>query len=255
MQARGTLATAAWLTIVRGAPATLFGEDMSSRAGMGEQFFPSAARDAWGPWLNTMRGAIQLGELQSGFVDQLVNLSPGLGKPLKAIEAAANGLPMHDVVMRPKTFYEAMVDNRIDWRNPWKNGYTEFDETLISKGDLTRMAFGSTPVKVAELRDLTGQIESSKEKDRLRTRLYMNKIVNAAKRYADDPKELDRILDNIANQMEKDEFRVSPNTVKEAYRNAFTPRVLRALRGSPKKLRPEILQMLEPLLEKEEAAK
>jgi hypothetical protein len=128
-------------------PALVLGEDMSSRAGMGDQFFPTAIRDAKGPWLNTMEGAIKLGEMQAGFVDQLVNLSPGLGKPLKSIEAAANGLPLHDLVTRPKQFYEAMVDNKIDWRNPWKNGYTEFDETLLTHKDLARMAVGSTPLK------------------------------------------------------------------------------------------------------------
>jgi hypothetical protein len=255
LQARGALSAAAWVAIVRGMPAVVLGEDMSARAGMGEQFFPTAIRDAKGPWINTIQGAIQLGEMQAGFVDQLANLSPGLGKPFKSIEAAANGLPMQDVILRPKAFYEAMADNKIDWRNPWKYGYTEYDETLITHGDLARMAFGSTPVKVGELRDLTRAIESAKNKDRLKTKLYINKVVSAAKRYADDPKELDRVLDNIAKQMEKDEFVVSPNAVKEANQAANRPRILRALKSTPRKLRPEILQLLEPLLKDEEGAK
>jgi len=250
MQAHGKLAASAATTLARGLPAAIFGEDLSGRAGMGEQFLPFDPSNPWGPWLGTVKNQIALAEMQAGFIDQLQNISPA-AKPFKAMEAMANGLPARDLILRPKTFFEALADDRIDWTNPWKNGYTEYDQTMISKRDVIRMGMGSTPTTVSELRDVERVAVHETDQHKRKTRLYVNRVIAAARRYESDPAELNKVLDNVAAQMEKDDFMVSASTMQSSYRNAFTPRVLRTLKSVPRAVKPGIAGMIEPLMDRQ----
>ena len=108
-QAKGEAIGAAANVIVRGLP-TLIGEDLSFRAGMGDKFLPLEIRDLWGPWVSTVKSAVTLAELNATVADHVRNLSTGLGRPLKSLEAAANGLPLQDLFTDPKRFYEALAD-------------------------------------------------------------------------------------------------------------------------------------------------
>lgn len=254
MQAHGKLSGAAWTTLARGMPAAVMGEDLSSRAGMGEQFLPFDPSNPWGPWIGTVKNQIALGEMQAGFVDQLANISPA-AKPFKAMEAMANGLPARDLILRPKTFFEALADDKIDWTNPWKNGYTEYDQTMISKSDVIRMGAGGTPTTVSELRDIEKIAQHETDQHKKQTRLYVSRVITAARRLEDDPVELNKVLDNVAAQMEKDKFVVSAATMRSSYQNAFTPRVLRTLKSVPRAVKPEIAGMIEPLMQQQQEAR
>ena len=256
-QALGKLAAGAATVVARGLPAWAIGEDMSARAGMGEQFTPQQATDLLGPWWSTMDKARQLGELQAGFVDQLANVSPGAGKPLKAIEAMANGMPIAMSVTDTKRFYEAFADNKIDWVSPWKNR-TDFDENQLSKADVARMAFGSTPTNVAMARSEVQGLAKETALEKKKTQLYLNKIISANRDYGSDEKKdkdgktkLDYALDKIANDAEKAGVSLSEPTIKKALADAQTPRLQRAIKGAPNKMRGEASSRSESLLQQQ----
>lgn len=248
MQAASKLSAGAWLTMVRGLPAWALGEDVSQRAGMGEQFTPQQLSDLAGPWWSTMDKARQLGELQAGFVDQLANLSPGAGKPLKAIEAMANGMPLWTAATDNKAFFQALADDKINWVSPWKNK-TEFDESILSKADVARMAVGSTPTKVAMARSEVQGIAQDVALDKKVTQLYVNRIISAVRTYGHNEAKLDAALNKIQADMEKANVNVSEKSIKKALADAQTPRLQRAIKGAPSKMRGEAAQRATPLME------
>ncbi|MDP2622168.1 MAG: hypothetical protein Q8P46_18670, partial [Hyphomicrobiales bacterium] len=250
-QAKGELVAAAWLTFARGLPAYALGEDMSARAGMGEQFTPSQATDLLGPWFSSWDKARSLGELQAGVVDQLYNLSPGFGKPLKAIEASANGMPIFPTAFTEReAFANALADNKIAWINPWKNR-PDFTEQNITKTDLLRMAVGSTPTKVSMARDEWAGDAKDIALERKKTSLYVNRIVSAVRTYGHNEAKLDAALNKIQADMERAGVDVSETTIKRALESAQKPRLQRTIEGAPKKMRGDIADRAQPLLQQE----
>ena len=252
MQSASKLSAGAWLTMVWGLPAWALGEDVSQRAGMGEQFTPQQLSDLAGPWWGTMDKARQLGELQAGFVDQLANVSPGAGKPLKAIEAMANGMPLWTAATDNKAFFQALADDKINWVSAWKNR-TEFDESILSKADVVRMAVGSTPTKVAMARGEVQGIAKDVALDKKVTQLYVNRIISAVRTYGHDEAKLDAALNKIQADMEKANVNVSEKSIKKALADAQTPRLQRAIKGAPNKMRGEASQRATPLMEQGQA--
>mgnify|MGYP001594668353 FL=1 len=250
-QAAGELAAAAWLIFARGLPAYALGEDMSARAGMGEQFMPQKWGDLAGAWYSSWDKAESLGELQAGFVDQLYNFSPGLGKPLKAIEAAANGMPIFPAAFTEReAFANALADNKIAWINPWKNR-PDFTEQNITKTDLLRMAVGSTPTKVSMARDEWATDAKDIALEKKKTSLYVNRIVSAVRTYGHNEAKLDAALNKIQADMEKAGVDVSETTIKRALESAQKPRLQRSIEGAPKKMRGGIADRAQPLLQQE----
>ena len=93
---RGSLAT----LLTRGISG-LAGVDMVGRVGLGDKSLPMSVRDWEGPWISTIKNAARHGAEASSLADQVRNLSPGLGNPLKVLETYRNGGTM---------------------LNPWKRG-------------------------------------------------------------------------------------------------------------------------------------
>ncbi|MDH4230329.1 MAG: PLxRFG domain-containing protein, partial [Nitrospirota bacterium] len=247
MQAKGELAGMATNVVVRGMP-SIAGEEMSARVGEGDKFFPHDLRDLKGPWWSTIGNARALGEMNAGAVDQLKNLSGGVGKPLKSLEAAANGLPMSDAIRDPRRWFEALADDRIDYTSPWLNGYTEWDETMLTRTDLARMAVGSTPLVVSQARDVADISDRMKNRQKARTKRFASEVTISIRRYEKEPDQLAAELNRIADDMAKEGV-VSPQVFHRAVRDAFTPRVQRIVRQTRVVLRPEIAALVEPLVD------
>lgn len=253
-QGKGNMVAAAGNVLSRGAP-SLIGDDLSTRAGMGDKFLPMSFQDVQGPWWGTISKAVQLGELQAGWVDQIMNLTGGIGKPLKSIEAAANGLPLTTMITDPKAWFEALADGKINYTNPWKNGYKEFDESgwdkqavPLNTTDLVRMAAGGTPLKVSQARDVGAIDEALKERDRRMTKMFMGKIINAVRLYEGrDEAKLAEVMARIEAQMAEKDFEPNEKAIAAALKAADTPRLVRVLKSTPKKFKPLIGSMIEGL--------
>ena len=250
-QAAGESAGAALNVIARGLP-SLIGEDLSFRAGVGDKFLPLEPRDFEGPWISTIKGAVRLGELNATIADHVRNLSTGLGRPLKSLEAAANGLPLQDMFTDPKRFYEALADGKIDYTSPWKSGAREFDETTLTNTDLARMAVGSTPMRVAQQRDVFEDARVEDEKLDRKTKRVKSEFILAYRRYGFDAKyrdDLERVIGNLARRAADDGVHLTARQVNRWVRDAFTPRLQRTVRQARRQLRPEIFDLAKPILD------
>ncbi len=249
-QAEGKLWGTVGNFVARGLPG-IFGEDLSARAGVGDKFLPLEMRDFAGPWVSTFESAIRLGELNATIADHARNVSTGIGRPLKSLEAAANGLPLDEAVLHPKKFYEALADGKIAYSNPWKGGALEYDETILSNADLVRMAMGGTPMEVAQLRDVEAIQQHDEAIYRERTKRLLNRVVNAYRRYGDagSIEKLNEVLENVKVEADRQNIAISRQQVKTAIEAAFTPRVLRTVERTRRQLRPEIWGLAEKAAE------
>ena len=232
----GTLAN----VLLRGLP-VLFGTDLSGRIGMGDKFLPLEVRDFKGAWWSTIENASRLGEKNATIADHLRNLSTGLGAPLKALETAANGLPLQTVVTDPEKFAAALGDGEARYTSPWKNGNLEFRPTT---GELAFQAVGGRPLRQTQLSDVGQIVRRDEERTRKTNREYLNRIVNAFA-LNDDAGERNAALREILREAEADGVVLSKQQIKRAVEDAERSRGERLLRQTRGSLRPEVAELLE----------
>jgi hypothetical protein len=186
--AKGELAGGIATMLVHGLPA-LAGLDISSRVGM-SQIIPDEGRDLQGPWWSTIATAARHGAEGASLVDQIRNLSPGIGNPLKMVEASANGLP---VTAWPREAAKALAgedsaftDDKSVLTSPYKRGRVEYEPR---SGEMAMKALGAMPIRESELRDLNAVTLHDSQIDKKFTGRHIDRIIRAIKE-GDDPSPL-----------------------------------------------------------------
>lgn len=246
LQAKGEAIGVVANVLLRGLP-TLIGEDMSARAGAGDKFLPLELRDYQGPWVSTISQARALAEMNATIGDHIRNLSSGAGRPLKSIEAMANGLPLQDAILNPGAFYQALTDDRIVYTNPWKDGALEYDERTLSRTDLARMAVGSTPLKVAQQRDVTEQSLRLEERHAKKSGEVLRSVVDAYRRYyrPNDRRKLRSAIQTVAERASAEGITLTKQQLDNAIEKAVTPRILRQVKNARRAVRPELFGLMQ----------
>ena len=241
MQAEGELSASIGNILSRGLP-SLLSEDISARVGMGDKFLPTEARDFQGPWATTIDSAVRLGELNATVADQLRNLSTGLGRPLKSLEAYANGMPLETGIMRPVDFYEALKDDRIAYTNPWFGGALEYDERQLSESDLIRMAVGSTPMHVAQGRDLNQIAKRAAEKEQAKKEKIINALTEAYRErmLGGNVEVVKADLKKIFQEAKDKDIKITKQQIRVVIDKVTTPRIMRNVKRSRKSVRQEL---------------
>lgn len=230
--------------LARGFPAAL-GVDLSARTGMGDML-PNEGRDFLGPWLGTMAQAVRLGQQNSTIVDQVRNLSPGLGNPLKALEAAADGIPLELSAARAVGLMDGPTgfgNDRALMTNPWKRGYYDYEPTT---GELALIAAGGRPKRAADIQGYEQIRLKETEELRKREGRYLDRISAALRATGSDPDATafkaaqDRILAEAAADKK---VKISRDQVRNTIRNTIQDRGDRGMKSVPRELRPEMIPL------------
>ena len=140
--------------LTRGVPG-LGGVDMTGRVGLGDKFLPLSVRDWKGPWVGTLENAIRHGEEATSLADQIRNISPGVGNPLKMLEVMNNG----GVVT-----------------NPWKRGRPEYQMT---PDEMALKLVGARPIREARMQDIRDAERLETERRGDLSRRYVDRILAA----------------------------------------------------------------------------
>ena len=204
--AEGELVGGMWTFITRGLPG-LLGTDISGRVGMGDKFLPLQLRDWKGAWLSTIENAVRHGREGARIEDQVRNLSPGLGNPLKALESFRDGGTV---------------------TSPWKRDRPEYTATAR---ELALKATGARPIREARLQDMRDIERVEREDARAGARRYIDRIVDAI--LAGDDAEVDAIY----AEAEAAGVRIPRGSVRRALRDMGSERADREVRSLPPDLR------------------
>ena len=235
-QAEGELSGDVMTFLTRGLPG-LVGTDLSARAGMGDRFIPVQLQDLKGAWWSTIENAAQFGRESATVVDQIKNLSPGLGNPLKALEAAANGIPLFENLDDPTRIARALTDeDAAVYTNPWKRGRIEYEPTT---GELLLKAAGGTPMREARMRDVRDIQFRMKEERATGRRQYIDRMVSAIHDGTSDE------VSAVLNEATEQGIYLTADDIRAAIKDANLPRLERLLRETPVELRPEIMELME----------
>jgi predicted RNA methylase len=245
MQGEGEIPGTGFQLVARGLPGALLGEDLSARAGMGDKFLPSSWGDIVGPTFGTVESMIKLGQLDGGLADYLSALGGGAGKPLKMVEAMANGLPIESAITHPERFYEALTDGKIDLTSPYLGGALLADERQLTDWDLARMAIGSTPVKISEIRDMQAAIAEDEAKRSAQVQKLQARIISAYRRHEKDPKGLSEEIKAIAKEAADAGVVLSKQAVRGALEKAVVPQMIRSASRAPRANRADYIDTIE----------
>lgn len=230
--------------LARGFPAIL-GVDLSARTGMGDML-PNEGRDFLGPWIGTGVQAIRIGQQNSTIVDQVRNLSPGLGNPLKSLEAAADGIPLGLALARAAGLGDGpsgFGNDRALMTNPWKRGFFDYEPTT---GELWLRAMGGRPKREADIQGYEQIKLKDTEELRKREGKYLDRITAALRAAGSNPDspafktEQEAILKEAAADKR---VSISREQVRNVVRNAVQDRGDRGMRTSPRELRPELMKL------------
>ena len=240
-QSEGDLTSSVGTFLAWGLPG-LLGTDLSTRIGQGDKFLPLELRDWKGPWWSTIEKAAVLGETNATLVDQLRNLSAGLGAPLKSLEAAGNGLPLFETLARDRQqFFEALGDGEARLTNPWKNGNLEFEPTT---GELALKGLGFTPIRESQLR-AAGDITRAREREAKEvTRKTVNQIVDALLLVRDRARQ-NEIVREALQEAKDAGVTINRRQINTAVQNRLRSRGERTVRGVRRELRPDVNRLFE----------
>jgi hypothetical protein len=227
----GTAVASLGTLLARGLPG-LLGVDITSRVGMGEKFFPTEVRDWTGPWWGTFDTAATLAQGNATVIDQVRNLSSGVGNPLKALEAAANGLPL--LGTSPAVFLAAIGDGESSLTNPYKRGYLEYEPT---SGELLLKALGGRPTREARLGDVRDIAYAEMDDYAAGSTSYIDQIVAALKE-----RDTARVRQIVADARAEGVL-LSREQIERALRDSSLPRVERLLKNTPVALRGRIAEL------------
>ncbi len=239
---KGELDSTLGQALIRGVPAAV-GVDISERAGVGFGFLPLQASDAVGPWINTVRNAGALAAKNATIIDQIRNLSAGLGAPLKSLEAAANGVPLIETMLRdPEAALAAFGDDEALLTSPWKGGKAEYEPT---DAELAIKAFGFRPTSEALRRDVNLIASRDKQWVTKRTQRYITEIVNLQRTYARDPEKFGDGIEDVLSRASESGIQLTAQQVKRGLTNAGRARLDRLIRTSRKSQRPHLMALIE----------
>ena len=196
----------------RGIPG-MVGVDVSSRVGLGDKFLPSELRDLYGPWYSTVKNAARHAAEGSNVIDQIRNLSPGLGNPLKVLEAVGAGGQM---------------------TSPWKRNRPEM---VYTPGELALKATGLRPIRESMEQDWRDITRRKAEESRLWRRRHIDRAVRALR--ANDRPEFVKVMREAA----EDGTPITTGALRSAMRGMMTQRAERTLRTLPRSLQPEAREL------------
>ena len=246
MQASGGLAGTIASALARGFP-SLVGVDISTRTGMGDKFLPEMRlNDLIGPWPSTMLKARQLAENEAGIVDQMRNLSTGVGAPFKALETAANGMPVTTMFTDPDAFFDALGDDKAVLTSPWKKERAQVQDEDLSNLDIAMIGVGGMPTKVSKVYDFTDVARHKNEQLSRLSNRYMNRIADAYRaRMPHRPAEFRREVTQLVKDARDEGLVIAPQAVKRLVRDLRLGRIDRTILQSRKQLRPELMELRE----------
>jgi len=219
-QARGDLAGGMANFLARGAP-SLIGLDLSTRAGVGERFFPTEYRDWQGPWLSTLNSAIALGRMNADYVDQLRNLSTGAAAPFRLLEASVAGGP---VIVH----------------NPWKRGRMELEAT---RGEAFMRAVGGSPLRHAQMQDVYAIARRDGRVSQRNRNRAIDRIVDAIQ--SGESSRVSTIMENAR----EDGIVIRSSQIRYALEQANRPRLQRVVEQASRLERAELARLARPLME------
>ena len=214
--ARGDMEGSVMTLVTRGVPG-LLGVDMLGRIGMGDKFIPTEMRDFEGPWPTTVINAAALGARNAHWIDQVRNISPGAGNPLKAIDAFINGGVM---------------------TNPWMDNLEEYEAT---PGQMVLKGLGGRPMEEARMQDARDILRHEREQLSNQKRKYRDLIVEA-KRDGDKDK-----ARRIQAEARAKGVRITGQSIRSAMRSGVGDRMQRDVARLPKDLRQRGRKMLEAI--------
>ena len=206
----GGITETGWQIFTRGLPGAA-GVDFLGRVGMGDKFLPTEMRDFWGPWASTVLNAVRHGQEGVALTDQLRNLSPGIGGPLKALESWANGGEVS---------------------NPWKGGKIDY---VATPRELMMKAIGARPIREARLQDIREHERMETMDRRMQSRRVVNRYVSAMR--DGNRAEAQRILADARRRG----VTLNAASIRRAMREHGTVRPERELRQLPRDMRREAL--------------
>ena len=206
----GGITETGWQVFTRGLPGAA-GVDFLGRVGMGDKFLPTEMRDFWGPWASTVLNAVRHGQEGVALTDQLRNLSPGIGGPLKALESWANGGEVS---------------------NPWKGGKVDY---VATPRELMMKAIGARPIREARLQDIREHERMETMDRRMQSRRVVNRYVKAMR--DGNRGEAQRILADARRRG----VALNAASIRRAMREHGRVRPERELRALPRDMRREAL--------------
>ena len=211
---------------------------------MGDKFLPDSVNDLLGPLLGTLKKARALAENEAGIVDQLRNLSTGLGGPLKALESAANGMPIRTAFEDPDAFFGALGDEKAIVTNPYKKLRSDTKSDDLSNLDLVMMGVGGSPIKRANIFDASTIARfDTLYLDRVSNR-YMNKVADAYRAYMPhDRNEFFRRVSDIRRDASEEGLIIMPQSMRMLLRDLNIDRTTRTLLHMRRQQRPEFYEL------------
>jgi hypothetical protein len=230
-EATGTMAS----MLIRGLPGAF--TDTSQRVGMGEKFIPSQWSDFSGPLISTAITARELAHQGAGVVDHLRNLTAGAA-PLKALEAAANGMPLESLISNPVGFWNALGDGKAMVTNPYLKGAAEYEPTT---SELWLKGMGLRPIVEAQMADIRSGIQQAEDKRDRETRPVLAEMVRKWREAGgeDGGRAADDAAEAVVEDAEKRGIIVTKMQIGTAFKDAGISRDIRTLKRTPKIIREE----------------
>ena len=248
---------------VKGLP-TLIGQDISSRVGLGNRFIPYNDRlsigdnlmDQFkGPFISTLINARKLQEAGATFGDQTVNITSGIGKPLKGIEMLAGGQDLAVLATTDMStlqlYAETVMKNlaspsNIVYTSGYKSGQVVSNK--VSRLDVFNYMIGGRPTKFSLESDLNELLMfDDNNLDRETKKVYTD-MAYVYTRYAKtDPEKFREELNRIRTEAREDDIPINNGYIRRMFRNLRNPRAINTVKKLRKSQRPEYLKYIKDM--------
>ena len=248
---------------VKGLP-TLVGQDISSRVGLGNRFIPYNDRlsigdnlmDQFkGPFISTLINARKLQEAGATFGDQTVNITSGIGKPLKGIEMLAGGQDLAVLATTDMStlqlYAETVMKNlaspsNIVYTSGYKSGQVVSNK--VSRLDVFNYMIGGRPTKFSLESDLNELLMfDDNNLDRETKKVYTD-MAYVYTRYAKtDPEKFREELNRIRTEAREDDIPINNGYIRRMFRNLRNPRAINTVKKLRKSQRPEYLKYIKDM--------
>ncbi len=136
--------------------------------------------------------------------------------------------------------WEGLGDGRARLTNPWKNGNLEFEPTT---GELVLKGLGGTPLREAQLRDVSQITRRAERQAREKTRPFLNRIVSAILFEKGDRQR--QVINKAITDANKAGVPLTREQINRAVQDAERTRAERLVRQTRRRNRPEVARMLQ----------
>ena len=248
---------------VKGLP-NLIGQDISSRVGLGNRFLPYNDRLSTGenlmdqfkgPWVSTLINARKLSQSGATLGDQTVNISSGIGKPLKGIEMLAGGRDLKGVIYNPSTvgqYAEAVIHNLANPSNiVYTSGYKKGQviSNKVSRADVFNYMIGGRPTDFSREGDLNELLQfDDAQLDKQVSRVYTKMAVAYTQYARSNPDRFYREMEKLRKEAIEKNIPINNGTIKRMFRTLRTPRAINTIKKLRKSQRPEYYKYIEEYL-------